>query len=118
MIRFTLNKYVNLDLTVEKNREMIVDGLVGSVLIFNDGKVILTLNFKNEPIISSLDEIIAAANACSDNACFASPKKSATLVADFFIQADGTEAWYVITASAVYVITAQAVYVINALALV
>ena len=87
MIRFTLNKYVNLDLTVEKNREMIVDGLVGSVLIFNDGKVILTLNFRNEPIVSSLDEIISSANSCSDNACFASPKKSATIVADFFIQA-------------------------------
>ncbi len=53
-------------LKIQKNREKIADGLVGSVLLFADGKVIVTLNFRDEPIVSTLDEIIPATNTCSD----------------------------------------------------
>jgi len=54
-----------MNLKIQKNREKIVDGLVGSVLLFADGKVIVTLNFRDEPIVSTLDEIIPATNTCS-----------------------------------------------------
>ena len=99
-IRFTINKFINRDMRIEKNREDLIDNLVGSILIYKDGRVIITYNFGIDPVTSTLDEIIAAANCGSDTDCIASPKKSATEVADFFIQAAGTEAWYVINALA------------------
>ncbi len=74
-IRFILDKYVHMDLKVQKNRERIVDGLVGSVLLFDDGKVIVTLNFRDEPIVSTLDEIIAVSNIRSDIQGVGSPQR-------------------------------------------
>lgn len=72
-IRFTIDKFVNRNMKIEKNREDLIDNLVGSILIYKDGRVIITYNFGIDPVTSTLDEIIAAANCGSDTDCIASP---------------------------------------------
>lgn len=71
-IRFLLSKYQTLDTKITDNREKIIDGLIGSTVIFEDGRVIITFNYRDEPVTSTIDEIIAAANSSSDIDCIGS----------------------------------------------
>ena len=73
MVWFVIDKYRNLDMTIEKEREKLIDGLVGRILLFGDGRLIITFNYKNEPVETTLDEIIAAATSSSDINNFGSP---------------------------------------------
>lgn len=72
-LRFFLDKYAHLDISVQQNREKIVDDLIGSIILYGDGRLIITFNYRNEPVQTTLDEIIAAANHSSDIDCLASP---------------------------------------------
>ena len=76
MLRSFLSRYTHFDLSVQRNRERIVDELVGSILLFGDGRLIITFNFRDNPHETTLDEIIAAANTGSTFDCLVSPKKT------------------------------------------
>ena len=75
-IRFLLSKYTTLDINLPSNREKIIDGLIGSIVIFEDGRVIITFNYRDEPVEATIDDIIAAANSSSDIDCIGSPRKN------------------------------------------
>ena len=86
-IRFFLGRYLTLDTKIEKNREKIIDDLIGNIIIYRDGRVIITFNYKNEPLTSTLDEIIAAAKGSSDIADVGSPDEQKT---NYFV----TSKWF------------------------
>ena len=75
MVWFVIDKYRNLDMTIEKDREKLIDGLVGKIILYGDGRLIITFNYKNEPVETTLDEISAAATSSSDINNFGSPIK-------------------------------------------
>ena len=73
-IIFTLNKFRNLDLQFEKNKERLIDGLVKAIFVYDD-YIKLILTFDDKPInIPTSDEIENMANS-SDIQSFVSPKK-------------------------------------------
>ena len=80
MVWFVIDKYRGLDMTVEKEREKLIDGLVGRIILYGDGRLIITFNYKNEPVETTLDEIIAAATLSSDINNFGSPKTTASFL--------------------------------------
>ncbi|MBQ9469173.1 MAG: recombinase family protein [Clostridia bacterium] len=55
-ILFFFDTFRKLDLTIESNRERLVDALVGKILFNPDGKVTVFLNFSNDPITFDLDD--------------------------------------------------------------
>ena len=72
-IIFTLNKFRNLDLRFEKNKERLIDGLVKAIFVYDD-YIKLTLTFDDKPInIPTSDEIENMANS-SDIQSNVSPK--------------------------------------------
>ena len=73
MVWFVIDKYRRLDMTVEKEREKLIDGLVDRIILYGDGRLVITFNYKNEPVETTLDEIIAAATLSSDINNFGSP---------------------------------------------
>lgn len=72
-IRIREVTFYDLDVSVQQNREKIVDDLIGSIILYGDGRLIITFNYRNEPVQTTLEEIIAAANHSSDIDCLASP---------------------------------------------
>ena len=73
-IIFTLNKFRNLDLRFEKNKERLIDGLVKAIFVYDD-YIKLILTFDDKPInIPTSDEIENMANS-SDIQSNVSPKK-------------------------------------------
>ena len=73
-IIFTLNKFRNLDLRFEKNKERLIDGLVKAIFVYDD-YIKLILTFDDKPInIPTSDEIENMANS-SDIQSSVSPKK-------------------------------------------
>ena len=73
-ILFVLDKFRKLDLTLERNRERLIDSLVKCVLLYDD-KLVITFNFKNEPVTDPTSEDFDAIEKSSDIEAFASPKK-------------------------------------------
>ena len=73
-ILFVLDKFRKLDLTLERNRERLIDSLVKCVLLYDD-KLVITFNFKNEPVTVPTSEDFDAIEKSSDIEAFASPKK-------------------------------------------
>ena len=62
-IIFTLNKFRNLDLRFEKNKERLIDGLVKAIFVYDD-YIKLILTFDDKPInIPTSDEIENMANS-------------------------------------------------------
>ena len=83
-IIFTLNKFRNLDLRFEKNKERLIDGLVKAIFVYDD-YIKLILTFDDKPInIPTSDEIENMANS-SDIQSSASPKQKATATAVAFL---------------------------------
>ena len=73
-IIFTLNKFRNLDLRFEKNKERLIDGLVKAIFVYDD-YIKLILTFDDKPInIPTSDEIENMANS-SDIQSNVSPTK-------------------------------------------
>ena len=73
-ILFALDKFRKLDLTIEVNKERLIDSLVKCVLLYDD-KLVITFNFKNEPVTVPTSEEFDAIEKSSDTRAFASPKK-------------------------------------------
>ena len=71
-ILFALDKFRKLDLTLERNRERLIDGLVKCVLLYDD-KLVITLNYKNEPITVPTTDELDEVEKISDTEAFASP---------------------------------------------
>ena len=74
-IIFSLNKFRNLDLRFEKDKERLIDGLVKAIFVYDD-YIKLILTFDDKPInIPTSDEIENMANS-SDIQSNVSPKKT------------------------------------------
>ena len=73
-ILFALDKFRKLDLTIEANKERLIDSLVKCVLLYDD-KLVITFNFKNEPVTVPTIEEFDAIEKSSDIEAFASPNK-------------------------------------------
>ena len=73
-ILFALDKFRKLDLTIEANKERLIDSLVKCVLLYDD-KLVITFNFKNEPVTVPTSEEFDAIEKSSDIEAFASPTK-------------------------------------------
>ena len=76
-ILFALDKLRKLDLTIEANKERLIDGLVKCIILYDD-KLVITFNFKNEPIRVHTSEEFDAIEKSSDIKAFASPKQKDT----------------------------------------
>ena len=82
-IIFTLNKFRNLDLRFEKNKERLIDGLVKAIFVYDD-YIKLILTFDDKPInIPTSDEIENMANS-SDIQSNVSPEKATRFSCRFF----------------------------------
>ena len=57
-ILFALERFRDLDITLEHNRERLVDALVKCIILYDD-KIIITTTFKNEPITIMTTEEVA-----------------------------------------------------------
>lgn len=65
-ILFALERFRDLDITVEQNCERLVDALVKCIILYDD-KIIITTTFKNEPItIMTSEEVADVAQLGSD----------------------------------------------------
>ena len=72
-ILFALDKFRKLDLTIEANRERLIDSLVQCIILYDD-KLVITFNFKNEPVTVPTSDELEAIEDGSDIEAFASPK--------------------------------------------
>jgi hypothetical protein len=72
-ILFVLDKFCKLDLTIRANKERLIDSLVKCVLLY-DNKLVITLNYKNEPVTLPTSEDFDEVEKSSDIEAFASPK--------------------------------------------
>ncbi len=74
-ILFVLERFRNLDLSVESNKERLIDALVKSVVLYDD-KFIITVTFRDEPIvIMTSEEVAEVARLGSDIKGVAPPKR-------------------------------------------
>lgn len=71
---YFLDKYRHLDMSEVKNRQKLIDHLVGRIILFDDRKVILAFHYKKEPVIFNLDDIIGVVEGLdADVSCSGSP---------------------------------------------
>ena len=61
-IRCMFDKYRDMDMSIPANRERLIDRLVGSILIYDDGKIVITFYYKYEPFVGMLEEIASASD--------------------------------------------------------
>ena len=64
-----------LDLTIEANKERLIDSLVKCIILY-DNKLVITFNFKNEPVTVPTSDELETIEGSSDIEAFASPKKT------------------------------------------
>ena len=74
-ILFALDKFRKLDLTIEANKERLIDSLVKCIILYDD-KLVITFNFKNEPVTVPTSDELEAIEGSSDIEAFASPTKN------------------------------------------
>ena len=66
-----------MDMSIPANRERLIDCLVGSILLYDDGKIVITFYYKDEPFVGVLEEIASASDKVgSDTNALGSPNKS------------------------------------------
>ena len=76
-IRCMFDKYRDMDMSIPANRERLIDCLVGSILLYDDGKIVITFYYKDEPFVGVLEEIASASDKVgSDTNALGSPNKS------------------------------------------
>ena len=71
-ILFALDKFRKLDLTIEANKERLIDRLVKCIILYDD-KLVITFDFKNEPVTVPTSDELEAIEGSSDIEAFASP---------------------------------------------
>jgi len=70
-----LERFRDLDLSIERNRERLVDDLVKCIILY-DEKIIITTTFRDEPIeIMTSEEVAAVASLGSDIGMVSPPTK-------------------------------------------
>ena len=69
-ILFALDKFRKLDLTIEANKERLIDSLVKCIILYDD-KLVITFNFKNEPVTVPTSDELEAIEDGSDTRAFA-----------------------------------------------
>ena len=63
-----------MDMSIPANRERLIDCLVGSILLYDDGKIVITFYYKDEPFVGVLEEIASASDKVgSDTNALGSP---------------------------------------------
>lgn len=83
MILYTLYKYRDMDMRVQKNRERLIDGFVKAIIVYDDYfKVHLT--YTDEPIDMPTTEEIEFMDQSSDIASAVSPKRRTSKRMSFF----------------------------------
>ena len=60
-IRFMLSKYASLSITSAAHREKLSESLIGSILLYDSGKIIITFNYRDKKEEANIDEIAASA---------------------------------------------------------
>ena len=81
-----MERFSNLDISITKNRERLIDGLVKSILLYDD-KLIITFTFKDEPLAVPTGEELDSIENSSDIKMTASPtekKRLHSCAASFF----------------------------------
>ncbi|MBO4355648.1 MAG: recombinase family protein, partial [Clostridia bacterium] len=75
-IRFMLSKYASLSIKSAAHREKLIDSLIGSILLYDSGKIIITFNYRDKKEEANIGEIAASAeHTGSDIAQDGSPTK-------------------------------------------
>ena len=83
-----LERFRDLDLSIERNRERLVDALVKCIILY-DEKIIITTTFRDEPIeIMTSEEVAAVASLGSDIGMVSPPKQKALLTKCFLFWND------------------------------
>ena len=83
-ILFALDKFRKLDLTIEANKERLIDSLVKCIILYDD-KLVITFDFKNEPVTVPTSDELEAIEGSSDIEAFASPTKKTPSAVSFFV---------------------------------
>jgi len=74
MILFTLHRYRDLDLHIQKNKERLIDGLVKAIYLYDD-KLVFYLTYTDDPVTIPTAEELEAMEHSSDVNALSSPKK-------------------------------------------
>ncbi len=82
-IIFTLQKFRDLDLSMERNRERLIDGLVKSIILYDD-RIVIFLTYKDKPLTIPTSGELESMADCSDIALVAPPKAKRTCIASPF----------------------------------
>ena len=67
-----MDKFCKPDLTLERNKERLIDSLIKCVLLYND-KLVITFDYKNEPVTVPTSEEFDEIEKGSDTEALASP---------------------------------------------
>ena len=76
-IRFLLSKYASLSTTVASHREKLIDSLIGSIILYDDGRIIITFNYRDKKTEANINDVVAACSSSgSDIAQDGSPNSN------------------------------------------
>lgn len=73
MILFTLHRYRDLDMHIQKNRERLIDGLVKAIYLYDD-KLVFYLTYTDDPVTIPTAEELETMENSSDVSALSSPK--------------------------------------------
>ena len=75
-IRFLLSKYASLSTSVASHREKLIDSLIGSIILYDDGRIIIAFNYRDKKTEANINDVVAACSSSgSDIAQDGSPTK-------------------------------------------
>ncbi|MBO4322796.1 MAG: hypothetical protein J5919_07325, partial [Clostridia bacterium] len=75
-IRFLLSKYASLSTSVASHREKLSDSLIGSIILYDDGRIIITFNYRDKKTEANINDVVVACSSSgSDIAQDGSPTK-------------------------------------------
>ena len=74
MILFTLHRYRDLDLHIQKNKERLIDGLVKAIYLYDD-KLVFYLTYTDDPVTIPTAEELEEMEHSSDFSALSSPKR-------------------------------------------
>ena len=83
MILFTLHRYRDLDLHIQKNKERLIDGLVKAIYLYDD-KLVFYLTYTDDPVTIPTAEELEEMEHSSDFSALSSPKTKPHLSVWFF----------------------------------
>ena len=76
-IRFLLSKYASLSTSVASHREKLIDSLIGSIILYDDGRIIITFNYRDKKTEANINDVVAACSSSgSDIAQDGSPNSN------------------------------------------